>query len=174
MSDNDVIEIRRVDNPHTSWAQFLFELENGRPDAGVMRAPVNLTTLLGGFARFRGTEAQKKAAARFKSLYERAQLGGSKAIDPSIEAVDGGKANPEAIFEIGADARRELVQLQAALGMRRYRIVEFVIMGDKGPTACARLCYRAVAKPNTAQIARVTADFRRLMDWLAHNWGFQT
>lgn len=169
-----LVEERRVDNPTTSWAQFLYELDHGQPYAGQNRVAVNLTTLMGGFARFRGTEAQQKAAGRFKSLYERSQLGGSKAVDPSIEAVDGGKNNPEAIFEIGADARRAYIEAQAFLGPVDFKHAEFVIIGENGPTAYARYRLRGERANNGQVTARYQVEFRRIMDRLSELWGYQS
>jgi hypothetical protein len=84
-----------VDAPLASWSQFLYELESGLPHAGRERAKVDRRTLMGGFCRFHGTEAQEKAAAKFKSIYERSQVGGAKAVDPEREPVDGGGINPK-------------------------------------------------------------------------------
>lgn len=164
---------RRVENPLRTWAQFLYELEHGNPDAGVVRATVNLTSLMGGFAKFRGTEAQQKAAARFKSLYEHSQLGGSKAIDPAIETVDGGLNNPEAIHEIGSEARRELARVKAFLTPQQFKAVEFVIIGENGPTAYARYRLRGRRENNGRMTSLMQVEFRRIMAHLAVHWGYQ-
>lgn len=169
----DVIEERRVDNPTVAWAEFLHQLEHGNPDAGVQRASVNVTTLMGGFARFRGTEAQQRACARFLSIYERAQLGGSRAIDPGIEAVDGGYRNPEAIFEIGADARREHVAIQDMLGRVDYAKMLFVIVGCNGPTAYARHWYK-IRRPDGIATSKAHVEVRRIADRLAVHMRLQS
>jgi hypothetical protein len=172
----DVIDPdRRLDGrPLTTYAQFIADLEAGKRDAGIVRAAVNLTTLMGGGARFHLNEAQAKAATRFRHLYQESQLGGSKAIDPSVEAVDGGYRNPEAIFEIGADARREFIRTQGFLGPQDYRRCEYVIVGEHGPTAYARFRLRG-ERPNNGQLtAKFSVEFRSIMDRLAVYWQLQT
>jgi hypothetical protein len=172
----DVIDAdRRLDGrPLTTYAQFIADLEAGKRDAGIIRAAVNLTTLMGGGARFHLNEAQGRAASKFRHLYQESQLGGSKAIDPSVEAVDGGYRNPEAIFEIGADARREFIRTQTFLGPQDYRRCEYVIVGEHGPTAYARFRLRG-ERPNNGQLtARFSVEFRHIMDRLAVYWQLQT
>ncbi len=169
MTDDPILDERYVDNPLTTWAQFLHEMEHGKPDAGRIKATVNLRTLMGGFCRFHGDEAQQKAATRYKALYERSQMGGSKAVDPSIEAVDGGNHNPEAIFEIGADARKTLALARSMLTDQVVRRVEFVIVGEHGPSRYAQWRYRE-AKPDGRTIGRAQVEFRGYMDQLAKHW----
>lgn len=163
---------QRVPNPDIAWAQFLDDLASGKSDPGLTRATINLTTLLGGFAKFSGTDAQNKAAARYRGLYERAQLGGSKAIDPSIEAVDGGAQNPEAIFEIGADARREWIRVETFLGRMDSARFSFVVIAEKGPTAYAKHWLKQ-RRPDGAAIARGQVEVRRIADRLSEFMGFQ-
>ena len=168
-----LIEERRIDRPDVAWAQFLHELEHGDPDAGVQRAQVNLTSLMGGFCRFRGTEAQQKAASRFLSIYEQSQLGGSRAVDPSIEAVDGGYRNPEAIFEIGADARREHLAIQELLGRVDYHKFRFVVVGCNGPTAFARHFYK-IRRPDGQATSKAHVEVRAIADRLAVHMRLQS
>lgn len=162
-----------VDNPHVTWSQFLHELEAGMPHAGRQRALVDRRVLMGGFCRFHGTEAQEKAAARFKSIYERSQVGGAKAVDPSKEPVDGGGINPESVIEMGSDARRAYNAMHLKFGRQFMMHVEFVVMGDHGPTTYARWASRNAPK-NGALVGRYAADFRRMMDQLAEHMGYQS
>lgn len=168
---DDVLGVRRIADPSISWSQFLEDLKSRKLYAGQQSATVNLTTLLGGFAKFGGNEAQIKAAARFRSLHDRAQLGGSKAIDPGIEAVDGGAANPEAIFEIGADARRALLRLQAHLTKPEYARMEYVIIGDNGPTAYARQ-WLGQRCPDGKAIKAGKAEVCAIVDKMARHFGY--
>lgn len=155
-----------VDSPQTSWAQYLHELESGTPYAGRQRAIVDRRALMGGFCRFHGNEAQEQAAARFKSIHERSQLGGAKAVDPSRETVDGGGVNPESVIEIGADARRLYNMLFIALGRQTMQRLEFVIVGDKGPTAYARWRYRN-PKPNERIVGNGAVEMRGIVEQVA-------
>lgn len=161
-----------VDAPLTTWAQYIHELESGSPRAGRERAQVDRRTLMGGFCRFHGTQAQEQAAARFKAIYERAQVGGGKAVDPSREPVDGGGINPESVIEIGADARSEYNRLFNLFGASDMRRLEYVIIGEHGPTAYARWLSRG--KPVSGQVVgRMQVEFRRLVDALATSMQLQ-
>jgi hypothetical protein len=155
-----------VDSPQTSWAQYLYELEQGTPYAGRQRAMVDRRSLMGGFCRFHGTEAQEQAASRFKSIYERAQLGGAKAVDPSRETVDGGGVNPESVIEIGADARTAYNRMFVALGRQTMERLEFVIVGDKGPTAYARWRYR-MPQPDGRTVGQGSVEVRGIVEQVA-------
>lgn len=162
-----------VPAPLKTWAQVLHELGTEAPNAGRERAMVDRRTLMGGFCRFHGTEAQNEAAARFKAIYERAQVGGAKAVDPSREPVDGGGINPESVVEIGADARRAYNALHLDLGQQDMRKLEFVVIGDKGPTAYARWRYRN-PKPNERIVGNGAVEMRGILERVAVLWKLQT
>lgn len=163
------IEERRVESPTTEYAQFRHEVTTGVRDPGMVRVQVNLRELMGGFCRFNGNEAQEKTASRFKALYESSQLGGAKAIDPSKEPVDGGGINPEAIFEIGADARRSYQAVATLLGRVDLRRLEFVIIGEKGPTPYAK--WRGFGTDGRA-CARAKVEVRAIVDKVAVHWKY--
>lgn len=155
-----------VEAPLKTWAQTLHELEAGIPQAGRERVALDRRTLMGGFCRFHGTEAQEKAAARFKAIYERSQVGGAKAVDPSREPVDGGGINPESVIEIGADARAAYNEMVAIFGKSIMKRFEYVMVGEHGPTAYARWLHHGQQQSGQV-VARCAADFRRLMEHLA-------
>lgn len=136
---------------------------------GMEQRQVDQRTLLGGFCRFNGTEEQNKAIARFKTLYEQAQLGGAKAMDPSKEPVDGGGINPESVLEIGADARRDLIRVQLLLGPVDYRRVEYVAILERGPTPYAK--WRGFGADGRA-CSKAKVEVRRIADTLAVHWGY--
>lgn len=168
-----VVVFEQEDNPLATWSQFLHEMDTKAANAGKITVQRNLTTLCGGFALFRGDKAQRQAAARFKSLYEQSQIGGARAVDPSIEPVDGGGVNPELAFERGADARRAFIAMQEHLGRVDFRRVEFVVIRDNGPTAYAR--FRTGQQPNHGRItAKYQVEMRGIMDRLAKLWGFSS
>lgn len=171
--DADIAE-RWVQDPSMSDAEYLHQRATrpDKPNIGKTLASVNLRSLMGGFCRFHGTEAQQAAASRYKALYERAQLGGGKALDPSIEPVDGGGHNPEAVFEIGADARRQLLAAHELLGPVNRRLWEYVVIGEHGPTAYAR--WRYGANPDGREIGRGQREIRSIADRLAELWGLQS
>lgn len=165
-TEPDAIVERIVDNPHTTYAQFRAELEQGVPDAGVRRANVNLTTLMGGFHRFYGTEAQQRACSRYRALWEASQVGGARAVDPSREPVDGGWANPELVFEIGADARTQYAALVEYLGRTLVARLHFVVVGEWGPTPYAKWRY-GVRQPNHRHVADAKVEVRQIADLVA-------
>jgi hypothetical protein len=165
------IVTKRLDNPLSSWSQFLWELDSGVRHAGKIEVLVNTRVLLGGFCRFHGTEAQQMACARFKSLYERAQLGGARAVDPSLEPVDGGWTNPEAVFESGASARKELIAVQDLLGPIDYARIEFVVIRERGPTPYAK--WRGFGIDGRA-CAKAKVEVRGIVDRLAVHWRYQS
>jgi hypothetical protein len=166
------IEDRRVDNPLTTYAQFRHEIETASPYAGVVKARVNMTTLVGGAHRFfgperaDGREARLEACRIFRNTYEASQIGGAKAVDPSVEPVDGGGVNPDAAFERGADARRRWDHIEDAMTRLEMKQLHFVIIGEWGPTPFARHFY-AVRQANSRQISKGMVEFRKTVDKLS-------
>ena len=158
-----VVTIERRPNPLTSWAQFLHELEAGKPDAGTVDVAVNHSTLTGGFARFYGTDAQREACKRFLDLWERGQVGSTRAIDPSVEPVDGGWCNPEAVIESGLDARMQLEALRTHLGPVDLNRLHFVVVRGWGPTSYARWRWH-LRNPNSRAVADAKVEVRRIAD----------
>lgn len=166
MENADEIVERIVENPHTTYAQFKADLEAGKQDAGVQRAAVNLTTLMGGFHRFYGNEAEQRACARYRALWDASQVGGARAVDPSREPVDGGWLNPEAVFENGADARKLYSRITEHLGRMDTNRLHFVVIGEWGPTAYAKHFYR-MRQPDGKAVSRAKVEVRQIAANLA-------
>lgn len=160
------IQEQLVPAPLQTWAGFLHQLDTNAPNPGRERAMVDRRTLLGGFCRFHGTEAQEKAAAKFKVIFERAQVGGAKAVDPSREPVDGGGINPESVIEMGADARRMYNMLFQRLGKPTMMMLEFVVIGDHGPTAYARWRHRN-PRPDGRLVGQASVEMRGILEEVA-------
>jgi len=171
---HDIIVTQYMDNPLTEFAQFKAELSAKGPSyAGKIAAQVNMTTLIGGFARFRGTEAQQRACARFRHLHEQSQVGGARAVDPSREPVDGGYLNPEGNIISGEQARRDYLRLTTHLGRINTSKLEFVVIGEWGPTPFAKHWYR-LSKPNDKAVSRAMVEVRRIADMAAEFLQLQT
>lgn len=68
------------------------------------------------FIRNQIDKAQFDAGRDMQGLYERAQIGGVKAMDPTKEPVDGGGAIPEMIGDIQMRAVKRIAQLEKTLG----------------------------------------------------------
>lgn len=166
------IESRWVPDPSVTDAQF-YHLKEQFPNSvriGKMKADVKMTTLIGGFARIRGrTEAQTQAAARFRGLWERAQLGGAKAIDYGAVRVDSSGQGEDAIFEMGERARREYSSAVQRLGMIQSSLAEKVIVHDMSVHQVAKSL--GVGAGGAAR-ERVTVEVREAVEALADHFGY--
>jgi hypothetical protein len=140
-----------------------------RRHVGEVLASVNLRTVLGGFYRFRGTTAQQQAARRYRNLVETATIGGAKAIDHTIEPVDG-RGSMREPMEIGTDARRSLFEARTMLGRHDQRRWDYVVLGDHAPTAYALKFLHACDGRN---IKRGEEEVRKIADRLAAHWKLQ-
>lgn len=166
---------RLVQDPSMSDAEFYHQrsIKPDSPHVGLVVAPFNFQTYIGGFHRFGGDEFQIAAAAKFKRLHELSQIGGARACDPEKEPVDGGGINPEAAFQIGADARKEFIAMQDFLGRAMFRRFEYVVIGGKGPTAYVRYI-TGIQKPNARLVSRGKVEVRRIANNLAVHFGLAT
>jgi hypothetical protein len=168
---DDAIEERQLDGrPLTTWSQYLHELNEGNPDAGVLRAKVNLSTVMGGFYRFRdngrSNEAEERAVAIFKSAWERAEHNGARAFDPAAPFVDGGYRNPEAFLDHGADAKALKARIMAFLGVTDTKRMEQVAVRELKPTPYS-MWRHGLMKPNRRQIAQDVKEVRGIAAKLA-------
>lgn len=75
-------------------------------------------------------DARLAAARRWQALYERAEIGGARAIDPAKEPVDGGRfVEPDA--DSGISARDQLRALRPKLGMIEFTGSSQRITGER-------------------------------------------
>ena len=155
------IVARRVDNPHTTYAQFVADVAAGKRDAGKQWVAVNLRTVMGGFFRFNGNEAECRACAAYRAAFDAAQLGGAQAVDPGREPVDGGGANPGMVQIAGSDARRKLAMMDAHLGVADVKKLRFVVIGERGPTPYAKHFY-GDRSPDGRSVSRAKVEVRRI------------
>lgn len=179
ISDDDIVD-RWHPDPMMTDAEFIHQRAlatektaidgRARKNVGKVLAKTNLRTLMGGFCRFRGTEAQERAAARYRSLSEAATIGGAKAVDLSVEPVDGRGANREPM-EIGADARAALLAAQKMLGRHDLLRWEYVVIGDHFPTAYA---LRWFHRCNGRAVEDAKDEVRKIADRLAVHWKLQS
>lgn len=128
----EVIARRQVDNPLMTAALLEHQLEHqlGAPGPlppGKIEVEVKLTELIGGMARIgRRTQLQELAAARYRVLFDQAQIGGARAIDYSAVRVDVSGAPAGLVFEVGEEARqayRRAVQRLGMIGSSRFEKV---------------------------------------------------
>lgn len=134
-----VLESRMIENPHTTDALVDAAIAKGEEEPRWIPAAVNLVTTIGGLARIKGlTDAQKAAAARWRSLGEQVQqLGKLKGSDPEVEKVDGGGGGSD-IIALASDALRERRILRRKLGDMTAKLLDDVICHDLGLRALAR------------------------------------
>lgn len=122
-----VFEERMIENPLTTDGLVEAALERGEQQPAWVPVAVNLVLMIGGLARVKGlTDVQKAAAGRYRSLFERAQIGGARATDYSAAKVDvsGGTYDPGLD---GAAARREYLYARKALGPFQASLLERVV-----------------------------------------------
>lgn len=166
------IEKRMVENPLRTTATYFAELDEKPIDQQPGRIEVNvkMATLIGGFARVKGrSEAETLAAARFRGLYERAQLGGARAMDYEAVKVDTSGPQEEAVFEIGDQARREYMGAVQRLGMDASAIVEQVIVHDM---SVRDLCKARGEGEGGAARDRMTQKLREATNALSEHFGY--
>jgi hypothetical protein len=133
-----VVEQRMIENPLTTDGLVDAALSAGEDGPRWTPAAVNLVTMIGGLARIKGlSDVQKAAAGRYRSLFERAQIGGAQATDYSAVKVDVSGSGRD-IVEDGAQARREYLIARRRLGPFQASLLERVICMDVSVREMAR------------------------------------
>lgn len=163
---------RMVENPLLTDAQFLALLDIKAADEmpGLIEVDMNMTTLIGGFARVKGrSEAQTLAAARFRGLYERSRIGGARAMDYSAVRVDTSGPSQEAVFEIGDRARREYISAVQFIGMINSNLVERVVCDEMSIRDLARMLGEG---QGGAAFERIRTQLCRSIDLLVTHFGY--
>lgn len=77
------------------------------------------------------TEPQEAAAAKYRLLHDRAQIGGARAIDHTAVRVDTSGQADVCIAEIGDDTGRQYKDAVRYLGMNRSSLVERIVVYDQ-------------------------------------------
>jgi len=113
-------------------------------------------------------DAQYAAGRAWQALYEAAEIGGARAIDPTREPVDGGGRIPEPITDRQRHAVRELGRLGRALGEQGDALVRDVL---------GRRLFIEQAAARREQFSRDAIEylgkrFRECLETLARNMGF--
>lgn len=149
----DIIVQRQVDDPMITPAELehrrrlrLRRLERGwvpgkddPPPPGKIIADVKLTTLVGGLARIKDrSDAQVLAAARYRGLWDRIQIGGARAIDYTAVRVDTSAGPVDLVLSMGDEARQEYRSAVRRLGLVGSKLVEDVVCHDRSLRDLAR------------------------------------
>lgn len=131
-NDKRVINSRLADDPSVTKG-LLEAVANGEVETKHEErklTPFNMVILIGGLARVsKKSEAQILAAARYASLFDRAQIGGARAQDYEQVKVDTSGPKQDQISAAQDDARSELANAREAIGKRAAGIIDMVVVG---------------------------------------------
>jgi len=158
------IEDKMVPDPSMSDAEYFHQRQKkSGPNIGKVSAKVNMSELIGGFARFdRRTEAQEAAAARYRGLHERAQIGRARAVDYAAVKVDTSGPTENRAGEIGQDARRRYADAVQFLGIVRSSLIERIVVYDVPVSKIAK---------GSRERERLTREVFAALDDLAVHFG---
>lgn len=139
MSKHQFVEVRLVQDPAITDAEYFHQRQTkSGPYVGKVGVTINMLELVGGLARIRDrTELQEAAAAKYRLLHERSQIGGARAVDYAAVKVDTSGPSDSASAEIGEDARRQYKDAVQYLGMTRSSLVERIVVYDQSVSAVA-------------------------------------
>jgi len=92
------------------------------------------------YMRARGQidEAQYNAGKKLQGYYERAEIGGLRAIDPTRERVDGGRVT-ETLTESVQEAIQQVIRLERVLGAEGAALARHVLCYGYGIAQCAQM-----------------------------------
>lgn len=134
--DKRVISHRLVQDPSMSDAEYWHQRQTkSGPLVGKVSVAMNMVEYVGGLARLEGaSEMQIMAAAKYRMAYDRAQIGGARAVDYSAVKVDTSGPSGDPLAGRMADALEAYKQAVRCLGMLRSSTVERVICHDQSLT----------------------------------------
>lgn len=134
--DGALAKVLTGDTPNLGGAESLGTIEAIDPHEGKTRVkvvalrddPVGRMARRGQLGKLSGDGgARLKAARAYQALYERTEIGGSRAIDPTREAVDGGRFSlPDTDRRL--EARERLKRLDEKLGERGVGLVRLILI----------------------------------------------
>jgi hypothetical protein len=121
INGRDDLGVHYVSDPHDANGEVRAKIVNLRDD------PVGQMAKRGQLGdSITETEMRLKAARRWQRLYELAEIGGARGIDPTRDIVDGGRFEmPDTDARLSAQA--QLNELRQALGIVGDRIVTWVL-----------------------------------------------
>lgn len=146
-----IIETRLRPDPYLTDAEFYARRQRQLgPAAGYVPVRVNLSEAIGGLARIRHSQSQEEAAAKFRGLWERAQIGGARAIDYAAVKVDTSGPSTTIVTDHGLAARRGYTAAVRHLGIASSSLVERVVIYDMPISRIAGIGARARARTTDA------------------------
>jgi hypothetical protein len=151
-----VVSIAIVADPYSQTGEKIQVLRSTRDDP-----------LAGMHARQQIDDAQLAAGRKWQRLFEQAQIGQIRAIDPGKEAVDGGRT-PEPITDRQIATMRKLDEAHKWLGKNDYSII-YTVLG-------LRRMLKEAAEIHGYSTARefdyFSRRFKESLESLAVLWGF--
>lgn len=134
--NNRVIEHRMIQDPAISDAEYWHQRQTkSGPYVGKTTAAMNMIEYIGGLARLKGaSEMQIMAAAKYRMAFERAQIGGARAVDYAAVKVDTSGPSGDPLAGRTVDALEQYKRAVRFLGMVRSSLVERVICHDQSLT----------------------------------------
>lgn len=90
-------------------------------------------------ARGQVDEAQYLAGRRWQALYEAVEIGGARGIDPTREAVDGGRGASDGLTDARKKAARDLARADTALGSKGMNLIRSFLGSGLTPTQLASM-----------------------------------
>jgi hypothetical protein len=133
---NRIVEHRLIPDPSMSDAEYFHQRQTkSGPNVGKVTAAFSMIEYIGGLARLKGaSEMQIMAAARYRMAYDRAQIGGARAVDYAAVKVDTSGPSGDPLAGRVADALQQYKEAVRCLGMIRSNLVERVVCHDQSLT----------------------------------------
>lgn len=131
-----IIEHRLIQDPSMSDSEYFFQRQSkSGPLVGKVTAAFNMIEYIGGLARLKGaSEMQIMAAAKFRMAFDRAQIGGARAVDYAAVKVDTSGPQGDPLAGGTVDALQQYKEAVRCLGMVRSSLVERVVCHDQSLT----------------------------------------
>jgi hypothetical protein len=132
-----IVQHRMVQDPAISDAEYYHQRQTkAGPHVGKVAVAMNMVEYVGGLSRLAGaSEMQITAAAKYRLVYDRAQIGGAKAVDYAAVKVDTSGPSGDPLAGKVADALEAYKKAVRFLGMERSALVERVVCHDQPLTS---------------------------------------
>jgi hypothetical protein len=132
-ADHRSVEHRFVQDPAISDAEYFHQRQTkSGPYVGKVSVAANMIEYIGGLARLKGaSEMQIMAAAKYRNAYDRAQIGGARAVDYTAVKVDTSGPREDMLQGHHVDALEAYKEAVRCLGMLRSSLIERVIVHDQ-------------------------------------------
>lgn len=155
-------EVASVQDPHEPTNRIAVMVNTANPVARMRRDG-------------RLDEAEVSAAELYLDLASRAQIGGAQAIDYAKPKVDGGKLGQPLSCGV-MDAHRQLAEISRVVGMVGTRLLDLIVVQERGPLHCARILYGrqpdgTPREPTQGEERYITLRFREALREIVDHFG---